>query len=181
MYEGEDLNYDEAEAPPEESSNRTFLIAAGVLGGIVLLSLICVAAIVLVYLPQRNKQTEAQSAAQTQQAQINDALTLTAMAFNLSLTPQPSPTLPPPTNTPVVAQPSATNTPLVTNAPDFTATVMAGFTQVAGLALTPLPTSTALPTSGFADEVGLPGLMVAAVALIAVIFLARRLRVAPTR
>lgn len=180
MYEGEDLNYDEAEAPPEESSNRTFLIAAGVLGGIVLLSLICVAVIVLVYLPQRNKQTEAQSAAQTQQAQINDALTLTAMAFNLSLTPQPSPTLPPPTNTPVVAQPSATNTPLVTNTPDpGTATVMAGFTQVAGLALT--PSSTALPTSGFADEVGLPGLMVAAVALIAVIFLARRLRVAPTR
>jgi len=115
MYEGEDLNYDEAEAPPEESSNRTFLIAAGVLGGIVLLSLICVAVIVLVYLPQRANQTAAQSSVQTQQAQINDALTLTAMAFNLSLTPQPSPTLPPPTNTPVVAQPSATNTPLVTN------------------------------------------------------------------
>ncbi len=182
MYEGEDLNYDEAEAPPEESSNRTFLIAAGVLGGIVLLSLICVAVIVLVYLPQRANQTAAQSSVQTQQAQINDALTLTAMAFNLSLTPQPSPTLPPPTNTPVVAQPSATNTPLVTNTPNpGTATVMAGFTQVAGLTLTPFPTTTALPSSGFADEVGLPGLVGMAAVLVAVIFLVRRLRVAPMR
>jgi LPXTG-motif cell wall-anchored protein len=37
-------------------------------------------------------------------------------------------------------------------------------------------TSTALPTTGFADEVGIPGLLGMAVLLIAVIFLARRLR-----
>ena len=44
MYEGDDLNFDDAEeAPPEESSNRTFLIAAGILGGIVLLSIACLA------------------------------------------------------------------------------------------------------------------------------------------
>jgi hypothetical protein len=181
MYEGEDLNYDEAEAPPEESSNRTFLIVAGILGGIVLLSLICVAVIVLVYLPQRATQDDAQSAAQTQQAQINEALTLTALSFELSLTPQPS-TTPLPTDTSVVAQPSATSTSQFTGTPDpATSTVIAGLTQVAGSTTTIFPTSTALPTSGFADEVGLPGLMVAAVVLVAVIFLARRLRVAPTQ
>lgn len=181
MYEGEDLNYDEAEAPPEESSNRTFLIVAGILGGIVLLSIICVAAIVLVYLPQRATQNEAQSVAQTQQAQVQDALTLTALSFELSLTPQASIT-PLPTDTLVVAQPSATNTPEFTSTPDpATSTVIAGLTQVAGFAATVLPTSTALPSSGFADEVGLPGLVVAAMVLVAVIFLARRLRAAPTR
>ncbi|MFZ5821710.1 MAG: hypothetical protein ACOYYJ_17570 [Chloroflexota bacterium] len=180
MYEGEDLNYDEAEAPPEESSNRTFLIVAGILGGIVLLSIICVAVIVLVYLPQRASQDDAQGAAQTQQAAINEALTLTAVSFELSLTPQAS-TTPLPTETLVVAQPSATSTQFTSTPDPATATVIAGLTQVAGSTTTVFPTSTALPTSGFADEVGLPGLVVAALALVAVIFLARRLRVTPTR
>ena len=42
MYEGDQSNFDAQ--PPEESSNRTFLIAAGILGGIVLISLACLAA-----------------------------------------------------------------------------------------------------------------------------------------
>ena len=41
-------------------------------------------------------------------------------------------------------------------------------------------TSTALPTTGFADEVGLPALVGAAIALIIIIFLARRLRFSNT-
>ena len=48
MYEGDDLNYEDSGTPPEESSNRTFLVAAGILGGIVLLSLICLV-VVFVY------------------------------------------------------------------------------------------------------------------------------------
>ena len=46
---------------------------------------------------------------------------------------------------------------------------------------TVIATSTALPTSGFADEVGLPGLVIAAMVFIAVIFLVRRLRAVPAR
>lgn len=42
---------------------------------------------------------------------------------------------------------------------------------------TPRRTSTALPTTGFADEVGLPGLFGLALALVVIIVLARRLRV----
>ncbi|MFN3492759.1 MAG: hypothetical protein ACK40V_11135, partial [Anaerolineales bacterium] len=61
-------NLDEEEQLPEESSNnRTFLIAVGILGGIILLSVACIVGIFLV---NRNNQT-------TQQAQI-DAATQTA-------------------------------------------------------------------------------------------------------
>jgi hypothetical protein len=182
MYEGDDLNYDEdVEAPPEESSNRTFLIAAGVLGGIVLLSIACLAGYALIILPQQNAARQTQSAIGTQNAgTISDALTATALAFDLSQTPQIE-NSPPPTNTLVVAQPSPTNTLQFTLTPDpLTATVAAGLTRVAASTATVVLTSTALPTSGFADEIGLPGLVIAAMVLVAIIFLARRLRATPT-
>jgi hypothetical protein len=181
MYEGDDLNYEEEETPPEESSNRTFLIAAGILGGIVLLSLACVVGYWLVIRPQQNaaQQANEQNAQATQNAQINEALTATGVAFDLSQTPQASPTLVP-TNTLVVAQPTATNTLQFTLTPDpATATVAAGLTRVAASTATIVLTSTALPRSGFADEFGLPGLVIAAMVLVAVIFLARRLRASP--
>jgi hypothetical protein len=182
MYEGDDLNYDDEETPPEESSNRTFLIAAGILGGIVLLSIACLAGYALVILPQqRAAQTGEQNAQTTQNAQINEALTATGVAFDLSQTPQATETLLP-TDTPVVAQPTATDTPEFTLTPDpATATVAAGLTQLAASTATIVATTTALPTSGFADEVGLPGLVIAAMVLVIVIFLARRLRASPTR
>jgi hypothetical protein len=181
MYEGDDLNYeDDVEAPPEESSNRTFLIAAGILGGIVLLSIACLAGYALFIMPQQNAAQGTQTAIASQNAgTINDALTATAVAFDLSQTPQTT-TTSFPTNTPVVAQPSATDTPVFTLTPDpATVTVAAGLTRAAAAAATVVLTSTALPASGFADEVGLPGLVIAAMVLVAVIFLARRLRAAP--
>jgi hypothetical protein len=182
MYEGDDLEFDDAEAMPEEASNRTFLIAAGILGGIVLLSLACLAGYVLLIRPQAVGAQQTQSAIETQNSgTISDALTATAVAFDLSQTPQATETLFP-TDTPVVAQPSATNTLEFTLTPDpATATVGAGLTQVAASTSTNLATSTALPSSGFADDVGLPGLVIAAMVLVAIIFLVRRLRVAPTR
>jgi cytoskeletal protein RodZ len=183
MYEGDDLNYEDEETPPEESSNRTFLIAAGILGGIVLLSLACVVGYWLVILPRQKaaQQTSEQSAQATQNAQINEALTATGVAFDLSQTPQASATALP-TNTLVVAQPTATNTPLFTNTPDpATETVAAALTRVAAFTATVILTSTALPTSGFADQFGFPGLFITAIVLIAVIFLARRLRSSPTQ
>ena len=182
MYEGDDLNYeDDVEAPPEESSNRTFLIAAGVLGGIILLTLCVVVVIYFSAILPQNTARQTQSAIETQNAgTIDDALTATAVAFDLSQTPQITDTLFP-TDTPVVAQPSATNTLEFTLTPDpATATVGAGLTQVAASTSTVVLTSTALPTSGFADEVGLPGLVIAAMVLVAIIFLARRLRATPT-
>lgn len=176
MNTGEQSNFDAP--PPEESSNRTFLIAAGILGGIVLLSIACLAGYVLLFLPQ---QKASQSQAATQQAsqnlQVAQALTATAQALIL-----PTATVtPPPTETPVIAQATATVV-ASTDTPDpATATVAAALTQAAQAQLTHVPTSTALPGTGLADQYGAPGLVVMGMALVAVIFLARRLRVGPSR
>ena len=79
MYEGEESNFDAA--PPEESSNRTFVIAAGILGGIVLLSVACLAAYALLIAPRQRETAAAATAVQlTQNAQINNALTSTFQA-----------------------------------------------------------------------------------------------------
>ena len=161
--------------PPEESSNRTFLVAAGILGGIVLLSIACLAGYALLILPsQRANQQEAATAQAAQNLQVAQALTATAQALSF-----PTATLTPrPTNTPVVSQPTA----ISTTSPDpATATVAAALTQAAQAQLTHVPTSTALPATGIADEYGAPGLAIAGLALILVIFLARRLRSAPGR
>jgi hypothetical protein len=177
MYEGEESNFDAA--PPEESSNRTFLIAAGILGGIVLLSVACLAGYALLIAPQQRQAQQAQAAATaaqaTQNAQINQALTSTAQALA-----QPTMTLTP-TATSVIAQASPTGTATNTATPDpATATVAAALTQAAVAQLTVVATSTALPGTGFADEYGLPGLIVMAMAFMVVILLARRLRATPT-
>jgi hypothetical protein len=84
----------------------------------------------------------------------------------------------PPTNTPVIAEATVTSSP--TPAP-ATVTVAAAFTQLAVSTQTIIPTSTALPNTGFVDEFGAPGLMLIAVALVAVIFLVRRLRSSPSQ
>ncbi len=182
MYEGDDLEFDDVEEMPEESSNRTFLIAAGILGGIVL-AFSCLPGRLRAIDPATANgcPTNEQSAVETQNAEtINDALTATAVSFNLSQTPQVTDT-PFPTDTPVVAQPSATNTLEFTLTPDpATATVGASWTQLAATTGTVVATSTALPTSGFADEVGLPGMVIAAMVFVVVIFLVRRLRATPT-
>ena len=175
MYEGEETNYDSA--PPEESSNRTFLIAAGILGGIVLLSIACLAGYALLILPQQQASNRAAADAQaTTNAQISGALTATMQAQLL-----PTETLTP-TSTPVVAQPTATSESFITNTPDpSTATVAAALTQAqaAQLTVVVLPTSTQLPGTGIADEYGLPGLFVVGLAFVIAILLARRLRAAP--
>ena len=184
-YENEEFDYDEEEAPPEESSNRTFMIAAGVLGGIVLLSIICLAGYALWILPQQQAAQDQQVNAATQNAQVlNAALTATFVSFSLSETPQASPTLEP-TLTPVVAEPTETSTPEAgaTDSTDdaATQTLVALNTQLANSTQTVIATTTALPGTGFADEAGLPGLLTMAITLVVVIFLTRRLRAAPAK
>lgn len=175
MYEGDEDKFDAA--PPEESSNRTFLIAAGILGFIVLVSIACLAVYALVILPgQRRNQQAAADAQSTQNAQIAGALTSTFQAQLLpteTLTPLPSATQ-------VVAQATETATLPPTSDP-ATATVAAALTQAAQAQLTIVPTPSALAGTGFADEYGVPGLMIAAIALVIVIFLARRLRAPSAR
>ena len=114
--------------------------------------------------------------AQAQNNVINDALTATFQASILPTTTL-TPTITP---TSVVALASATPTtdPALANAP-LTATIAAALTQAAAAQLTIVPTTTALPNTGFLDDYGLPGMFVMAIAFVIVILLARRLRVAP--
>ncbi|HKZ01945.1 MAG TPA: hypothetical protein VJ180_06890, partial [Pyrinomonadaceae bacterium] len=87
-----------------------------------------------------------------------------------------------PTATSVIAQASATPTAARSPTPDpATATVAAALTQAAIAQLTVVATPTALPGTGIADEYGLPGLVVMAMAFMVVILLARRLRASPAK
>ncbi len=174
MYQDDQSNLEPQ--PPEESSNRTFLIAAGILGFIVLLSLACVAGYVFFIRPNQGQQVAQAAAQATQNAQVQQALTATSQAASLG-TPTEAPT-----NTPVLAEVTSTEIPGGTDTPDpATSTVAAALTQAAIAQLTTVPTSTALPKTGIGDEFGAPGLVIMGMMLIAVIFLARRLRVAPTK
>jgi hypothetical protein len=185
MY-GDDNNvdtFDDGDGnPPEESNNRTFLFIAGGLGILVLLGL---CAVVGYFFLNNNSNANAQATAQAQvtlqQAQIVTGLTKNAQLLSLTQTAAVTATLPP-TNTPVIAQATATASPTQNPA---TATVGAAFTQIAQVAAnttqTVIATSTALPKTGFADDVGLPGMFALAFALVIVIFLVRKLRAVPAR
>ncbi|HEY6072453.1 MAG TPA: hypothetical protein VIV15_03445, partial [Anaerolineales bacterium] len=131
---------------------------------------------VLILRPQQlARQAQVTSAQSTQAAQIGDALTATFQAQIV-----PTATLAP-TQTPVVAQPSPTLVPSTPTTDPATATVAAALTQAVMAQQTIVPTSSALPGTGIADEFGFPGLVVMALALVVVILLARRLRVGPSQ
>ncbi len=225
-----DMQLDSEEAPPpEESGNRSFLIVAGILGAITILTLLCIVGYAILRLPQVQKNradqvatvnaqntavalsiqstseaaaftatptiSEEQAAAEEYVVESGDTPASIAKKFNVSLddllrlnqfsnpdisltvgdiifvpSQQITPTASP---TPLLAVP--TDTPVPTQDPR-TATVAALLTQAAIAQQTVQPTSTALPTTGFMDEVGMPGLLGMALLLVAVIFLARRLR-----
>ena len=179
----------EAELPEESNNNRTFTIAIAILGGIILISVACLG----VFLLLRSRGTSAAQQAQATTnangtasaiAVINQALTST---FQASILPTDTST-PFPTSTPPVGVASLTSTPDLANLPPAapatsaaaTATVGAALTQAAAAQLTVVSTTTALPKTGIADEYGLPGLVVMALAFVIVILLARRLRATST-
>jgi len=189
MNDFEDMDFEEIGSEETIStsrgSNRTFLIVAGILGGILLIALLAIAGYAVLYLPSRD------TGQQTQVAEINATNTavaeeaqLTAIAKQVTMTPTFTATSPP-TNTPTMI-PSSTSTPVLapTNTPDgtedpaATETVAALLTQQAGggEGATPIPTATALPDTGFADDFGVPGLVLVAGVLMVIIILSRRLR-----
>lgn len=187
MFEGDDQTpFEEEELQPaEESSNRNFIIIAGILIGIVCLSIGGLGFYALRVMPQQASVRSTQEAVRVAQ-DVAAFQTLTALAGSdlLSQTPPATATLPA-TNTPPIQQASPTGTVpagVASTSDPQTATVAAALTQAAQaqLTVTFLPTSTALPNSGFADEAGLPGLVAMAIALVVVILLARRMRATPT-
>lgn len=170
---------------PEESENRTFVLAAAGLGALLVLSMICLGLYALVIAPsQRENRNERATQIVLENTQQARSFTETALAQGItpsvtaSLTPTqaPSPTT---TVTQVVVLPSDTPTVAISFATvdPQTATAIAQQTLVAGGGGgTATPTPTALPAAGFADEVGLPGLVVMGAVLLVVVFVSRRLR-----
>jgi LPXTG-motif cell wall-anchored protein len=177
-----DANMDLDEAPPPEGkSNRPFLIVAGLLGAFMLIALACIAVYAWYYVPQQNAARERQIAdVNAQNTQVAESIIQTSIAEMYTKTPTVTATQPPatstPTNTPVVVIPASTQAPTE----DIrTATVAALLTQAAALQqdTAPSPTATGLPSTGFADEVGIPGLIGLAVLLLVVVLIARRFRI----
>jgi hypothetical protein len=184
-FDFDDLEMDDS-PPPEEASNRTFLLVAGILGAILILSLILMAVYAMVVVPNRRSAQNTQIAqinAQNTEVALASALTAEAQAWTATptITYTPLPVTPTSTPTPVLAP---TDTPAAGLAQDderelqLTSTMAALFTQQAANLLTVTPLATALPSTGFADEVGIPGLLSLAAALIIIIFLTRRMRTA---
>jgi predicted lipid-binding transport protein (Tim44 family) len=173
-------DFEEEESAEEGKDNRTFWLVAGILGAILILALVCMVVYAMVILPSRGENQAATAAAiNTQNASVE--MTAKAEAESRAWTSTPTltstsaPVTPTASNTPVV-QPTDTPTgPTVTVDPR-TATVSALLTQQAGGGVGVTPSPTGLPDSGFADNVGIPGMLALAAALVVVIFLARRLR-----
>ena len=164
--------------PSGESSNRTFMIAVGVLGGLVLLTILAVLAYVFFVGPNLTAQkTNQQATIEAHNAEIQAAMTSTMMASLWTATPLPSPVVMgtnTPSPTPVVNIPTGTSI-----YDPLTATMAALYTEAANSALTPTSTLVGpggLPEGGIGDKFSYGGLLLAAAALVVVIFLARRLR-----
>lgn len=187
----------------EESSNRTFFIIAGILGAVALLALICIAVYVAVLLP--NSKLADLNRAQTMQAQDTETgMIVAGTATSAAATAIVAAYTATPTNTPIppTATPTLTPTPVVAVpttpaavALDATkiaegATATARYVTLEAIVTANASTTTArppqatsqtnnnMPSSGFAEDVGLPAMLGLAVLLIVIIFLARRLRTA---
>jgi hypothetical protein len=184
------------EKPPERNGNRTFLIIAGTLGGIMVLALLCIAGLALYrYLPgqqavvNQNATKAVQDTAAAQDTAVALSISETASVPTLTATRQPTYTptnTQAPTKTPVlVIVPTKSPTldmALVTQHALLTQTAQYAFATVTSgaptSAATPHPTTTALPSTGIADELGTPRLLAIAFILIVVIFVVRGLRTA---
>ncbi|MBN2145737.1 MAG: hypothetical protein JW726_00055 [Anaerolineales bacterium] len=176
----EEVEEEVAGQPPEESGNRTFVIAAVILGAVFILGLVCIAVYALLIYPSaKRSQLSAQQTVAAQATEVSFAATQTGIASQWTPTPKPTKTPEPtiaPTNTPVVQQGQPTATLVDSDEDAAEATRSALLTEVALAQLTVIPTSTLLPEGGIADEIGAPALLALAVVLVVVIFLARRLR-----
>lgn len=172
---------------PDETSagNRTFVMAAVGLGALLILSMACLAAYALWYAPRQQaaRETEAveialqnTEVAGTQTAEAGGTAEETVPP-TVADTATPSPTITP---TQVVVLPTNTPTEFLTlpSLEPLTATAAAQATLDAemGGGGGGTPTATALPVTGFADEVGMPTLFMLAGVLLAVIFVARGIR-----
>jgi LPXTG-motif cell wall-anchored protein len=190
-------------APSQPSGNRSFLIGISVIGGIFVLALVILVGYLLT---RPSNGTAANEAARInlENTRVAQSATDQSRAIELKATIDAAKevtntpiVVAGATSTPVVAVPTATLTPQPTSAstqaktqsgtsapgtpvsgtPQGTKPVGGGGTTPgAGTAVSGTPSATALPSTGFADQVVLPMMAGGAVLLLFVIFIARRAR-----
>ena len=195
LDEGNNDNLETPEAqPPEESNNRTFLIVGGIFAALIFLTLVCGAIYVLYLGPRLTAQRNAaQATIEAGNAQVVQQMTSTALAALFTPTSKPTIT---PTNTsvPILSSPTpvlAISTAVLADTATPTtdpATLIAMQTQLAiqmtstsiSKGTPALAATGVMPKTGFFDQV-VPTLLILTLALIAVIFLARRLRKAHSK
>jgi type II secretory pathway component PulM len=193
-YEDDLLDMEDT-SEKKPGGNRTFIVIIGIIFAFFVLIGGAIAAYVLLIAPQsQSKAAQEAALINAQNTATSVAATEQSMVMQLALTP--SATLPPTAtleeaipNTPTAVMIVATDTPVPTateeitvevGAADFdalTATV-ASLLTLAAEGKTATATPSALPDSGFASDVGLPGLLGLAALMVGIIFLARRLRTA---
>ncbi len=173
--------------PPEKPSGggRPFVAAITIIVVLIVIALIALGVVLLnrntgagvdqqARIYAQNTQIAAAATEQMRQAQLQETLNAAKLP---SLTV--APTLAPQglvTNTPVLAIPTATRTPTPTKDPVSQTQTAAAATLLAG-GPTHTVTPTGLPSTGFADQVGLPGMAIGAVLLLIIILIVRRARV----
>jgi hypothetical protein len=201
LDEGNNVNPESPDLQPEGSGNRTFIIVGGILGALIFLTLLVGAAYVIWLGPRLTAQRNAAQAT-IEADNILFARQMTSTAAAALRTPTLAPTFTPlPTNTVSLRTPTVSPTPVTLHTPTVNPTpvVAAGISTKTPTAdpatlsamqtqLSQQMTSTAvalgthaiggegMPATGFFDQVGLPGLIILTLALVVVIFLARRLR-----
>jgi heme/copper-type cytochrome/quinol oxidase subunit 2 len=175
--------------PPEEKSNRTFLIVGGVMAGLVFMTLVCMAVYFLVIRPRSTAtRNAAQATIEADNARAIQEVTLTAQAALWTATAPATP-IAVKTSTSIAKTATVSPTPVISiplSSPAATATtnlgtVVAMQTQLAFQMTSTAAAIQAMPQTGFFDEVGLPGMIILALALVVVIFLARRMRRSPVK
>ena len=180
LYVTEDL---EDELDSDESSNRMFLFIMLGLGGLFACTLILIALYIFVIAPGASGAQQAANATAIAYNATATAVELTAQVTATPLptdTPAPTNTPVPLTNTPVVVTPTLPPTPTETPGPPtqtplVSPTAQPGATRVVAAAGTGTPgVSGQLADTG----VGGMGLVVIAAGLVAMLFIARRLRMA---
>lgn len=197
------------EEPVKKGPNRTFITIVAVVGAVLVLTVLALVAIVLIGRNTTAKRF-AEQAAQINatntviaQVQLETAAAESKRMTEKALPPTWTPTSPAPSNTPRPVMTSTTAAGVIDSAAR-TATIAAFLTQVSANTAAPTvtsavqqattavvrsatprgtvrATSTALPTTGFAEDAGLPGMFGLALALVVIIVLVRRLRLSSSQ
>lgn len=186
-FEEESLEPEQdSEQEPQKKGGRSFGLIVALIGLLTLVAVV-VGVVLLFFRMRGNNALEEAAQINAQNTMTVQAATQQAYENNLKLTPSATdkvqvaaatltPVLVFPTDTPeaVVAAAGAEDPRTATVAALLTQAAVMDPTMAAAATLAAQPT--ALPTTGFADQVGLPGLFGLGVLALVVIFVARRLR-----